>query len=84
MLNLFIPAILILAGINSFAQNSFSNVYGGNGFDRGLYIAHTSDGGYIACGYTRSFGDNYDMYVLKTDAQGRQQWQKNYGNDKWK
>lgn len=82
MLNLFIPAILILMGINSFAQNSFSNVYGGNGFDRGLYIAHTSDGGYIACGYTRSFGDNYDMYVLKTDAKGRQQWQKNYGNDK--
>ena len=82
MPGLFTTMGLILTGLNSFAQTSFNNTYSGNGFDRGMYIAHTSDKGYFVCGYTKSFGDNYDMYVVKSDARGNQQWQKNYGGNR--
>ena len=82
MQKLLIAVSLIITSINTFSQNSFSSTHGGEGFDRGMYIAHTADKGYIVSGYTRSFGDNYDMYVVKIDASGHQQWHKNYGANK--
>jgi len=54
-----------------------------NGFEK---ARQTSDGGYIAVGYTCSYGngpkdgDYYpDGYVVKTDANGNMTWQKTYG-----
>jgi hypothetical protein len=82
MNDLFRIFLLILVSIPGVAQPSFRKTFGGNGYDRGLYITHTADKGYIACGYTMSFGDNYNMYVVKLDEQGTLQWQKNYGGSK--
>ncbi len=55
-----------------------------NGF---LKARQTSDGGYIAVGYTCSYGngpkdgDYYpDGWMLKTDLNGNMQWQKIYGD----
>ena len=82
MNQLFIILIILLANTKSPAQTSYSKNFGGDGIDRGMYISHTSDNGYIVCGYTNSFGDNYDMYVVKVDLNGKQQWHKNYGGNK--
>lgn len=60
----------------------FDRHYGGNGFDRALFLAHTADKGYIACGYTRSFGSSYDMYLVKTNRNGEMEWHRNYGGEK--
>ncbi len=57
--------------------------------DRGHAVWQTSDGGYIIAGQTRIFHGpfaNYDMYVIKTDANGNVQWSKTFfreedGND---
>jgi hypothetical protein len=81
-MKLIVGFLIFLISIASFSQNSFNRTYGGDGFDRGMYLTHTSDNGYIVSGYTKSFGDNYDMYVVKLDANGNQQWQKNYGANK--
>ncbi len=49
--------------------------YGGLGEDSGLSIQQTSDGGYIIVGSTTSKGaGGYDIYLIKTDANGNVQW----------
>lgn len=54
--------------------------YGGDGVDYGNSIDQTTDGGYIIVGESRSFGAiDYDMYIIKTDAQGDTLWTRIYG-----
>jgi len=54
--------------------------YGGTDIDKFLSVQRTSDGGYIAAGYTWSFGaGRYDILLIKTDANGNVQWAKTYG-----
>jgi uncharacterized delta-60 repeat protein len=54
--------------------------YGGSNVDRAYSIQHTSDGGYIVAGHTRSFGaSSYDFWVLKLTSDGTVSWQKTYG-----
>ena len=54
--------------------------YGGTECDYGLRAAQTSDGGYIFIGYSESYtnGEN-DFLVYKVDAAGAKQWRKNFG-----
>ena len=40
----------------------------------------TSDGGFIMGGYTREFKADYDLFLMKTDSSGNQQWRKYYGD----
>ena len=49
----------------------WSRKYGGNYTDVPYAIKTTSDGGYIVCGKTQSFGNGgYDIYIIKTDDEG--------------
>jgi uncharacterized delta-60 repeat protein len=49
----------------------WQRTYGGRGLDEATSIRQTSDGGYIVAGSTWSFGaGNYDVWVLKLDANG--------------
>lgn len=76
--------IILLIPFTGISQETFTKNIGGDKFDRALFITHTSDNGYIACGYTNSFDVNgsYDIYLVKTDGKGNVQWQKNYGGNK--
>ncbi|MEO0114671.1 MAG: PKD domain-containing protein, partial [candidate division WOR-3 bacterium] len=58
--------------------------FGGSNHDYGYSVQQTSDGGYIIAGYTRSFGDpDGDVYLIKTDGNGNQQWYKTFGGSSW-
>jgi hypothetical protein len=49
----------------------WSKVYGGIYDDRGYCVEEANDGGFIITGYTKSYGSgNYDIYLVKTDANG--------------
>lgn len=54
--------------------------YGGSGLDSINAIRQTSDGGYIAAGYTGSVaGQGIDALVLKLAPDGSVQWQRHFG-----
>jgi hypothetical protein len=63
----------------AFAQKSWWKTYGGKSEDRGYSVKQTSDGSYIITGYTCSFDDDGDAYVIKTDASGLAMWTRTYG-----
>ena len=58
----------------------WTKVYGGTGYDYAHSVQQTSDSGYIVVGHTKSFGaGGYDLWLLKTDADGDTLWTKLYG-----
>ncbi len=63
-------------------EKLWGKTFGGSKNDSGSALAATSDGGYILLGYTSSFGaKNWDMFLVKTDAAGDEQWSKTIGGD---
>ena len=65
-----------------FVFDNWAKTYGGIEYDLAASIQKTSDSGYIAAGYTRSFGAGYyDGWILKLDASGCIQWQRAYGGN---
>jgi len=53
--------------------------FGGNAKEVGSKVLQSSDGGYVTAGYTSSFGSKEEVYVIKTDAEGNEEWYKTYG-----
>ena len=55
--------------------------FGGSELDEGFDVKETPDGGFIIVGYTYSFGaGGSDVYIVKTDGDGNEQWSKTYGD----
>ena len=66
---------------NAFAQQTFQKTYGGSSDEYGYTTQQLSDGGYIMCGRTISYGvGGFDNYLLRLDAAGDTVWTKTYGN----
>jgi hypothetical protein len=58
----------------------WTKTIGGKKDDVGNSLIQTSDGGYAIAGYTTSFGaGEWDVYVVKLDANGNLQWTKTIG-----
>lgn len=57
--------------------------FGGGKNDVGYDVIATSDGGFLFVGYTWSYGNNQQVYIVKTDFHGNTEWQKTYGGSMW-
>jgi len=58
----------------------WTKTIGGPGNEAGYSLIQTSDGGYAIAGPTKSFGaGEWDVYVLKLNADGNLQWTKTIG-----
>ena len=58
----------------------WSHKIGGDDNDMLRHIEASPDGGYIACGVTRSYGAQFiDGWIVKLDDDGAVEWQQHYG-----
>jgi gliding motility-associated-like protein len=61
-------------------RTTFQKSFGGSGDDAISAVKSTADGGYIAAGYTSSFGaGGYDGIIIKTDSKGDVLWSRVVG-----
>jgi hypothetical protein len=65
---------------DSLGESIWERTYGGSGDDFGSSVLQISEGGYIIVGRTTSFGSgSYDVYLIKTNSNGKPILTKTYG-----
>ena len=74
-------ADIYLIRTNSTGDTLWTRTFGGTHNDSGKSIQQTSDGGFILTGHTGGgvAGTDYDVYLIKLDADGSIIWTKTYG-----
>jgi hypothetical protein len=71
---------VLLIKTDSFGNAQWIKAYGGNNDDEGNSVQQTSDGGFIICGYTKSYGaGGNDVFLVRTDSLGNELWNKVFG-----
>jgi hypothetical protein len=80
---LFIGIFLSYLSPGVASAGTWEKTFGGTAEDAGHSVKQTADGGYIVVGETWSFGaGESDLYLIKTDSKGNQQWIKTRGTSK--
>lgn len=83
--------LLVMVGVGSVVMGAgppveWEKTFGGSERDEGRSVQQTTDGGYIALGYTYSFGLNTpNIWLIKTDSDGTEIWGKTFngGENDW-
>ena len=64
---------------NSAGNLLWQKTFGGSSGDVGSSVQQTSDGGFIIAGMSHPGTRSADVYLVKTDPNGNQEWQKTFG-----
>jgi len=74
-----------LVKTNAQGNQLWSKTFGGSsGGEIAYSVVRTSDGGFVFAGSTTSFGaGGFDVYLVKINASGNEQWSKTFGGSDW-
>ena len=79
------PYDLLLVKFDSQGNEEWNNIYSGDGGNSvGNDVQQTTDGGFVITGYYAYMvgaSIETDLWLIKTDSQGNEEWEKNYGGD---
>ena len=71
-----------LVKVDSNGNMQLNNTFGGIGREKTYSVSQVT-GGYIIAGYTESYGvGDYDFWLVKTDKEGKEQWNNTFGRDR--
>jgi hypothetical protein len=71
---------LWLIKTDSAGKKQWDKTFGGSEDDVGMSVIQAADGGYIVAGRTASYGSGKDdIWLLKTDFEGRELWNRTFG-----
>jgi len=69
-----------IASMAAAQDTLWTRAYGGPANDYIQSVRQTTDGGYMFCGATESYGSgDWDVYILRTDAAGDTLWTRTFG-----
>ena len=68
---------------NSRGIMEWEKSFGGDNNDVGYDVISTTDCGFLFVGHSWSFGNEQQVYVIKTDFSGNTEWEKTYGGSMW-
>ena len=72
---------LLIAKVNSNGELIWKKQFGGNQNEIGKQIKEAPDGGFYIVGSSQSFGaGSFDIYLLKVNVNGEEEWMKTFGS----
>ncbi|MFC2170662.1 hypothetical protein ACFLQJ_01640 [Calditrichota bacterium] len=75
--------LILLVATTGFSQQLYDldwdETYGGNSTDYFTSLIETPDGDFVMAGQSQSFGNGWEIYVVKVDSDGDEIWSNHYG-----
>lgn len=69
-----------LIAVDASGDTEWSQVYGGRGWDFGMALENTADGGFLVAGGSDSYGGGgQDVWLIRTDPEGTVLFSRTYG-----